>query len=224
MYLIASDILADICGLSLGLIITIVPVGLTLWLLGWWSHRFWIVLTTTVVAGIIGLVEAPSWHAQPILTAVLLAIAAGVMALALVRVITFSAGGMASVYLVQFALPTLQQPVICFLIGGLICLLLFRWYFMALTSFAGSVVLAYGILALMHYREMMDAVAWCDDNTMLLNVLCGIGACVGFAFQVGFERWRRRRRERLEEEGEGDLVGAVLARIGFGDKPSRKAA
>ena len=47
MTIIATDILGDLCGLSLGLLIAIIPVGLLLWLLGWWSHRFWIVLTTT---------------------------------------------------------------------------------------------------------------------------------------------------------------------------------
>src|SRR5678816_2470220 len=95
MVLIATDILADLCGLSLGLILGLLPIGLLLWLLGWWSHRFWIVLATTVVAGVIGLMEATSWQAQPIVVAVLLAIAAGVLALALVRVITFTAGGLA---------------------------------------------------------------------------------------------------------------------------------
>lgn len=138
MGIIATDILSDLCGLSLGLIIALVPIGLVLWLFGWWSHRFWIVLATTVLAGVLGLVEATAWKAQPIVVAVLLAVAAGVLALAMVRVVTFAAGGMAGVYLVQFAMPSLQQPTICFLISGLLCLLLFRWFFMVLTSFLGS--------------------------------------------------------------------------------------
>src|SRR4051812_14071990 len=58
MHIIATDILGDVCGLSLGLIMLVIPVGLVLWLLGWWSHRFWIVLATTVIAGIVGLNEA----------------------------------------------------------------------------------------------------------------------------------------------------------------------
>jgi hypothetical protein len=219
MVVIASDILADLCGLSLGLIIALLPIGLMLWLFGWWSHRFWIVLMTTVLAGIFGLVEATSWHAQPIIVAVLLAIAAGVLALALVRVVTFAIGGLAGVYLVQFAFPTLNQQAICFLLSGLLCLLLFRWFFMMLTSFMGAACLAYGSLALLNYQESLDAVCWCDENTMLLNITCGGAMLAGFTWQLLFDRWRTRRlREREEEDSDGDLLSNILARIGFGRK------
>ncbi len=224
MTIVATDILGDLCGLSLGLISSLVPVGVLLWLLGWWSHRFWIVLSTTVLAGIFGLLEATSWRVQPIVVAVLLAIAAGVLALALVRVITFAAGGLASIYLVQFMFPTWNQPVICFLVGGLVCLLLFRWFFMALTSFLGSAVVVYGTLALMHYHEAMDALGWAETNATFLTLLCAAMSVVGFVVQFWFER-RRMRREREHDEEEGDgLTGMILGRIGFGSKSHRGAA
>ena len=227
MYLIATDILAELCGLSLGLIIAVIPIGMMLTLFGWWSHRFWIVLTTTVTAGVFGMLEASHYsaRAQPIVVGVLLAIAAGVLALALVRVITFAAGGVVSVYLAHFAFPALNQQIICFLVGGLVCLLLFRWCFMALTSFAGSVISAYGILALLHYHETLDAVSWADEHTMRLNILCGVSAVCGFGCQFLLDRRRRRRRrEEHEDEEEGDFVGAVLGRIGFGGQSRRDAA
>src|SRR5271168_4617469 len=66
MRMIPTDMLTDLCGLSLGLILLLLPVGFVLWLFGWWSHRFWIVLLTTVLAGIFGLHEATSWRAQPV--------------------------------------------------------------------------------------------------------------------------------------------------------------
>jgi len=223
MTIIATDILGDLCGLSLGLIIALLPIGVLLWLLGWWSHRFWIVLATTVLAGVFGLLEATTWRVQPIVVAVLLAIAAGVLALALVRVITFIAGGLATIYLVQFAFPTLNQPVIGFLVGGLVCLLLFRWYFMALTSFLGSTLVAYGTLALLHYHETLDAIGWADENSKLLSILCGAATFVGFLFQFFFERWRKRReRDDADEEDDG-FTSMILGRIGFGGK-SRHAA
>jgi hypothetical protein len=222
MTIIATDILGDLCGLSLGLIISIIPIGLLLWLLGWWSHRFWIVLTTTVLAGVFGLLEASIWRVQPIVVAVLLAIAAGVLALALVRVVTFAAGGLATIYLVQFTFPTLNQPVICFLLGGLVSLLMFRWCFMALTSFLGSTFLAYGTLALMHYYEAMDALGWAETNAMFLTVLCGLFTFAGFTFQIMFERWRRRRELEDEEEEDG-FTSMILGRIGFGGKSSKAA-
>ena len=77
MYLVAPDLLTDACGLSLGLIILTVPAGLVLWSLGWWSHRFWVVLFMTVLAGVCGLHVGASYNAPPLLAAVLLALAAG---------------------------------------------------------------------------------------------------------------------------------------------------
>ncbi|MBI2807196.1 MAG: hypothetical protein HYX68_19615 [Planctomycetes bacterium] len=215
MYLIATDILADLCGLSLGLILAILPIGLLLWLLGWWSHRFWIVLATTVVAGLFGLLEANTWHAQPIVVAILLAIAAGVLALALVRVITFAAGGLAGVYALLLAFPSFQHQVIAFLVSGLLCLLLFRWFFMLLTSLVGVCFLAYGVLALMHYREMMDAITWSDENSTLLTAICGGGALFGFGFQFFFDRWRARRRRERDEDGDEDMISMLLSRLTF---------
>ena len=53
-------------GLSLGL-----ALGLFLWLFGWWSHRFWVVLVTTVLAGLFGLNEAPRLSANPIVLSLL---------------------------------------------------------------------------------------------------------------------------------------------------------
>jgi hypothetical protein len=226
MAIIASDILADLCGLSLGLLIALLPVGLLLWLLGWWSHRFWIVLAATVTAGVFGLLEAGAWRVQPIVIAVLLAIAAGVLALALVRVVTFTAAGLSAVYLVHFIFPTLNQQVVCFLVGGLLGLLLFRWFFMATTSFAGTVLVAYGTLALLHYREIIDAVAWSDENSLMLTIVCGVATLIGFAFQFFVERrQQRKKRERdNDEEGEGGITSMILGRIGFGGRSRKRAA
>ncbi len=226
MAIIASDILADVCGLSLGLLIALVPVGLLLWLLGWRCHRFWIVLATTVTAGVFGLVEAGVWRVQPIVVAVLLAIAAGVLALALVRVITFAAGGVLAVYVVHFVLPTLNQQVICFVLGGLVGLLLFRWFFMASTSFAGAVLVIYGMLALFQYCEVMSAVAWSEENSLLLTIICGVATLIGFAIQFTLERRRQRRqreREEADDDGEG-ITSMILGRIGLGSRARDEAA
>src|SRR4051794_31182340 len=98
MQLFAPDILEAAHGLSLGMSITGLVVGLLLWVTGWWWHRFWIVLGCTVAAGMIGLAYASQLgHVggmKPLLAGLLMAIAAGVLALALVRVIVFAAGGL----------------------------------------------------------------------------------------------------------------------------------
>src|SRR5438876_735946 len=134
MQLIATDILAEMCGLSLALLVLGFGIGLFLWLFGWWSHRFWVVLVTTVLAGLLGLNEAARLNTHPIVLSLLMAIAAGLLALALVRLLAFAAGGMAGLLALQHLVPTWDQPVVGFLLCALVGLLLFRLWMMALTS------------------------------------------------------------------------------------------
>src|SRR4051794_17528551 len=112
MELLAPDIVAEVKTLSVGLCAGGLAGGLGLWLLGWWSHRFWVVLALTSLAGVYGLYEAPAWRVQPLLTAVLCALAAGLLGLALVRLAAFAAGGFAAVLALQALVPTLDQPLI----------------------------------------------------------------------------------------------------------------
>src|SRR5947209_18732987 len=108
MELLAPDIVAEVKLLSAGLCAAGLAIGLALWLFGWWSHRFWVVLTITLLAGIYGLYEAPTWRVQPLLSAILLALAAGMLALALTRLLAFAAGGFAVVLSLQALVPTLD--------------------------------------------------------------------------------------------------------------------
>jgi hypothetical protein len=221
MQLVAPDVLADACGLSAALCITGVVLGLALWLLGWWCHRFWIVLFTTVLAGIYGLYEAAAFKAQPIVAAVLLAIAAGLLALALVRLLAFIAGGLGGLLLVTSFAPNFEQPLLCFVVSGLLSLLLFRLALMALTSLAGSIVMAYSILCLLNNYGVVEAVGYAERSSTLLNSLVGLGAFLGFAVQFLMHR-RRRRYEEHEESDSWDFLLGRGVRWGFG-RSYRKA-
>ena len=55
MQLIAADIIAEAHGLSVPFAAAGVAIGALLWILGWRWHRFWVVLATTVAAGLAGL-------------------------------------------------------------------------------------------------------------------------------------------------------------------------
>ncbi len=196
MVLLAPDILADACGLSLGLMLLAVPVGLVLWLFGWRSHRFWVVLLATVLAGVWGLHVAPAWQAPPLIAAVLLAFSAGVLALALVRLVAFAAGGLGGLLLVQLVYPSLGQPLVTFLACGLVCLFLFRPCLMALTSVAGAQLLTGAALMLLHYYAVVDAPCWCEQSVALVNWLVGLLAFVGFAVQFLLDRYFFRESPR----------------------------
>src|SRR5260370_1371229 len=71
MQLLAPDILSEARELSLPLVLTGLGVGLMIWLLGWQAHRFWLVLVTTVGAGVFGLYSGPANGTQPLVAGVL---------------------------------------------------------------------------------------------------------------------------------------------------------
>jgi len=202
MHLIAPEILAEARSLSVGLLIGGEVVGLLLWLFGWWGHRFWIVLVATVAAGILGLLAGPNYGLQPFVAGILLAVSAGVLALTLIRLVAYAAGGLAAWLLIRTLAPLWEQPVLCFLIGGLIGLVLFRFWTMTLTSFAGTLLMLYGGLCLADTLGGFDSVTWADEHGLLLNWALGGMTFVGLALQFFLER--RRLRKRSEREDEAD--------------------
>src|SRR4051794_4559275 len=133
MEMIAPEILKDVSGLAVGLCVTGLLLGLALWLFGWRRHRFWVVVAITCGGGVYGLTEAQLLHAQPAVAGTLLALAAGVLALSLARVLAFGAGGVATLLAVQSLVPSWDQPLVSFVTGGLLGVLLFQIWVMILT-------------------------------------------------------------------------------------------
>jgi hypothetical protein len=199
MQFFAPDILEQARGLSVGLTGAGLAIGLLLWLTGWIGHRFWIVLAATLVAGVFGLLSPAAGPVPPLVMGLLLAVAAGVLALALVRLVAFAAGGLAVWLAVRtLAPPAWDVPLVCLLGGGLVGLGLFRVWTMALTSFAGTLLMGYCGLSLADYLGKLDAVAMAQQRVLLLNTFCGGLTLVGLLIQFLLER-RRRRLERFLE-------------------------
>jgi hypothetical protein len=201
MQLIVPDILADARLLSAPVCVVGLVLGFLLWVLGWWGHRFWIVLFTTVIAGIVGLSSGRATGVQPFVAGLLLAIAAGTMALALARMVAFFAGGVAAWLLVRTIAPGWDEPLLSFLVGGLVGLVLFRAWTMALTSLGGTLLMAYSGLCLADRLGKLDALAWAEHRVILLNSLCAASTLMGWVAQFLLERWRiHSERQRAEQE------------------------
>jgi hypothetical protein len=198
MQILAPDILEDARGLSVGITATAFVIGLLIWLLGWRGHRFWIVLVATVGAGIYGLNSGPAFGSRPVVAGLLLAVASGVLALAMVRVVAFVAGGTAAWIAVHALLPAWHEPLVCFVVGGLAGVLLFRVWTMVLTSSAGTVLMAYSGLCLAQNLGNVDAVAVAEKQTTLLNCACGGIALLGLMVQYYFSRARDDGEEKHE--------------------------
>jgi hypothetical protein len=201
MTLFAPDILQAACGLSVILSATGLVVGALLWALGWRWHRFWIVVATTVVAGILGLYTQPMHGMQPLVAGVLLALAAGVMALALARLVAFASGGLAAWLLVHSLAPAWNEPFVCFLAGGLLGVFLFRLWTMALTSLCGTLLLGYSCLCLLDRLGKINAIAVTESRPHLLNAACLTIAGIGIVTQLYLEQ-RRAAQEKAKQEKE----------------------
>jgi hypothetical protein len=170
MQLIAPDILAEARGLTGAMCGTICVLGIALWLFGWRWHRFWIVAGITLAAGLLGLNAGRAQGGTQIMAVgILLAVAAGMMALELAKVFAFVAGGCGAWLAVQWVFPQAQELWAVFLSGGLFGLILYRIWTMLLTSLAGVLLAGHAGLLLWEEAFRLDAVAWATANQVMLN-------------------------------------------------------
>jgi hypothetical protein len=150
-------------------------LGFALWLFGWRWHRFWIVAGITLAAGLIGLNAGRTTNGTQVMAVgILLAVAAGLLALELAKVLAFVAGGCGAWLAVQWVLPQAQELWAVFLCGGLFGLLLYRLWTMLLTSLLGALLSGHAAILLAEQIFHFDAVAWVTGNVPALN-----GAVVG---------------------------------------------
>jgi hypothetical protein len=227
MQWLAPDILAEARGLSVNVTGPAFALGLLIWFLGWRGHRFWVVLSVTVVAGLIGLDLGPALATNRLVAGLLFAVAAGTLALALVRVVAFAAGGAAGWLIVQALAPQWSDPVVCFLSGGLLGLVLFRLWLMTLTSGAGALLMSYSGLCLAGKFGNLDPVTLAEKQGFVLNAglagLCLLGVVTQFVLDRQLNKAARRRRYQLRQRG---LYADLEEQTGWwnrGDRPFRRA-
>lgn len=209
MHLVAPDLLQEAQGLSIVPCAVGITLGLALWLFGWRMHRFWLVLTATLSAGIFGLQFGPSQGVQPLVAGLLLGIAAGALVLDVIRVIAFAAGAVTFALLAQQFIPAWKEPfVFCFL-GGFLGLVLLRYWMMALFSFIGAVLVLHSGLCLVDTLGKMDSVAWSQKKRLMLDVIAGVSTAVGFMIQFYLDR-KRKKKGRKDKGNVVDLDSAIL--------------
>jgi hypothetical protein len=197
MHLIAPDIMAEARGLSPAIPAVGAAIGALLWLFGSYGHRFWIVMLLTLAAGIYGLYCGPAYGMQPMVAGLLLAVSTGTLGLALMRVLAFVAGGLAALWLAHVLAPTYDEPLVFFLLGGLVGVLLIKLWITALSSLAGTLLVAYSSLCLLDRWLKLDSVTWAAENTALLNWAVIAFASLGTLTQ--FLLYRRRLRKEAEQ-------------------------
>jgi hypothetical protein len=193
MQLLAPDILEEARSLSPFLSGAGVLIGFLLWSLGGRTHRFWLAMSVTLTAGLLGLAHGKEYGMQPLVAGLLLAVSAGALALSLVRILLFAAGGLVALGVMQAIAPAWDEPIAIFLVGGLIGVLLYRFWIATFSSLVGSLLMAYSALALLDRLHRLDSVAWTQKNGPLLNWGCAALIVTGVLVQFLLERRRQRR-------------------------------
>jgi hypothetical protein len=128
MQVLSPDVFADLLELPLAALGIIAALGAAIALTGWRWHRFWLTITVSLISGLIGIRQAPVWGIeQPIMAGVLLATAAGCLALSLARVGMFLAYGLTIWYAMKRFAPPYAIPAICICAGGLFSVLFYRF-------------------------------------------------------------------------------------------------
>src|SRR5438876_252431 len=206
MQLIAADILAEARGLSYPFTAIGIVLGALLWVFGWRWHRFWIVFITTVAAGVYGLSQQQALGPRMLAAGLLLAVAAGLLALDLSRFVSFSTSGLAFWLVVHAVVPTFQEPLISFLVGGILGLLLYRWQWMLLSSTIGILLIAHCALLSIEKISGLQFVAadWAAKNALGLNIGAVVAALLGLAVQGQLERWRAGKEQRKKTRALAD--------------------
>jgi hypothetical protein len=170
MQLIVPEILAEARGLTTAMAGTLCALGFALWLFGWRWHRFWIVAGITLAAGLLALNGGrAAGGTQVMALGILIAVAAGMMALELAKVFAFVAGGCGAWLAVQWVFPQAQELWAVFISGGLFGLILYRLWTMLLTSLAGVLISSHAALLLLEAPAGFDAVRWVGANQAALN-------------------------------------------------------
>jgi hypothetical protein len=194
MLLLSPDILETARELSPVVTGTSFVIGLFLWLFGAWSHRFWLALVMTLAAGVFGLEYGSAYGMQPLVAGLLLAVTAGALALSLMRLLLFAVGGLVGLMANHALSAAWDQPIACFLVGGLVGVLMYRFWITALASLTGTLLMGYSGLCLATRFTSFDVIGWTGANGPLLNWASGAVAVLGMLVQFLLERRRRRKK------------------------------
>jgi hypothetical protein len=202
MSLVVPDVLQEVRQLPSSLLGVGLLIGALLWVMGAASHRFWLVLSLTLGAGLHGLMYGKAYGMQPLVAGLLLAVATGALALSLVRVLVFAAGGIAALALARALSFALDEPLVCLLIGGLVGIVFYRLWITLLCSLVGTLFLAYCGLGLADRLFKVDAMLLALEHPTWLNSGLAAGTLAGVVVQYLLDRHRARRRQKRADKAE----------------------
>jgi hypothetical protein len=183
MHPISPDVLADAKGLSIGATAFFLFVGLLLWGFGWRWHRFWLVFAITLTAGLLGISAGRSAGTQVLVVSVLVALAAGMLALEIAKIVAFITGGTAAWLAAQAVMPEAHELWAAFLCGGLVGVVLYRLWTMLATSFVGVLLIGHTTLLLLEMTGALQAVEFTRKHDAAITTWAVSASVIGVLVQ-----------------------------------------
>lgn len=223
MQLVAPEILAEVLKLSPGAVYLGMMLGFMLWTTGWLKRTFWTAASITVGFGIYGLQLGKTAGTHPLVTALLLGISAGVLALELGRLIAFVSGGLATAVLMSAFVPTFPEPILAYLAGGLACVLLYKLWMLGVLGFAGTMLMMYCGLALGARLLKLDVNTLVNQKSAILNLVAVGGTVLGMIAQSRFEVYWLTREQRAKDKAMAALNEKERAAIESTKGPPQKS-
>jgi ribosomal protein L12E/L44/L45/RPP1/RPP2 len=131
---------------------------------------------------------------------VLGAIAAGLLAMEIAKIVAFVTGGTAAWLAAQSVMPEAHELWAVFLCGGLVGVVLYRLWTMLAASVAG--VLAFGHAALLLAAAVggVNAVEFAEKHASILNTWAAVAAVLGVVVQARTGREAGGAAEEKEEK------------------------
>lgn len=188
MHLLSPAVLADAKGLSIGAAAFFLFVGVLLWGFGLRWHRFWVVFSVTLAAGVLGIGAGRTAGTQVLVVGVLLSIAVGMLALEVAKITAFLSAGTAAWVAAQSVMPEAQELWAVFLCGGLLGVVLYRLWTMLATSLIGVLLFGHSALVLVETSGLTPAAKFAEDYASVLNGWAILSLLIG----VGVQSWTGR--------------------------------
>lgn len=229
MHLISPDVLTDAKGLSVGATGFFLFVGFLIWAFGWRWHKFWVVFGITVAAGLLGLGAGKASGTQVLAVGVLVAVAAGVMALEIAKMVAFVTGGTAAWLATQAVVPEAHELWAAFLSGGLLGVVLYRLWSMLATALVGAVVFGHALFLMLDTLGAVNAVELVTAQKAALNSAVLVGTVLGAVVQSktgadAGEAADAAKGDKKESKGGASPVAGLWAKVAAALPPAGKKA
>jgi hypothetical protein len=202
MHVLAPDILELTRQLSPAVSLGLSALGIGLWVYGARTHRFWLALVITVGGGLFGLQIGRDFGVEPLVSGLLMALASGALSLALARVAVFATGGVAALVLVK-SVANGWNDFVCFLAGGLTGIALYPVWISVLTSTAGTVLTAYGLVSFAERVFGLNSIAWATANAPLIDWFLVGWVILGMVLQYSIDRYLSKPKDEEKPKDEG---------------------